>query len=98
MVDEEIKRGEGSDADDDGEDGGTFWMMSASKQVKLVGTPQSLIAGTTDALRTASIDHSKIFEVMALLSAIRFSQAPWRQLSWVSWLRTHPRIRSHVNS
>jgi hypothetical protein len=45
-------------------------MMSASKQVKLVGTVQSLIAGITDALRTATIDHSKIFEVMALLSAI----------------------------
>jgi hypothetical protein len=27
---------------------------------------QSLIAGITDALRTATIDHSKVFEVMAL--------------------------------
>jgi flavin-binding protein dodecin len=45
-------------------------MMSASKQVKLVGTVQSLIAGITDALRTATIDHSKVFEVMAPLSAI----------------------------
>jgi hypothetical protein len=51
MVDEEIKRGEGGDTDDDGEDGGTFWIMSASKQVKLVGA--ALIAGITDALRTA---------------------------------------------
>ena len=67
MVDEEIKRGEDGDTDDDGEDGGKFWMMSARKQVKLVGTAQSLIAGTTDA---ATIDHSKVFEVMALLSAI----------------------------
>jgi len=41
MADEEIKDG---DTDDDGEDGGTFWMMSASKQVKLVGTVQSLFA------------------------------------------------------
>jgi hypothetical protein len=70
MVDEEIKRGEDGDTDDDGEDGGTFWMMSASKQVKLVGAAQSLIAGITDARRTATIDHSKVFEVMALLSAI----------------------------
>jgi hypothetical protein len=70
MVDEEIKRGEDGDTDVDGEDGGTFWMMSASKQVKLVGAAESLIAGITDALRTATIDHSKVFEVMALLSAI----------------------------
>jgi flavin-binding protein dodecin len=56
---------------DDGEGGGTFWMLSASKQVKLVGAAQShLIAGITDALRTATMDHSKVFEVMALLSAI----------------------------
>jgi hypothetical protein len=41
MVDEEIKRGESGDTDDDGEDGRTFWMMSASKQVKLVGAAQS---------------------------------------------------------
>jgi len=56
--------------DDDGEDGGTFWIMSASKQVKLVGAAQCLIAGIADALRTATVDHSKVFEVMALLSAI----------------------------
>jgi hypothetical protein len=36
MVDEEIKRGESGGTDDDGEGGG-FWMLSASKQVKLVG-------------------------------------------------------------
>jgi hypothetical protein len=70
MVDEEIKGGESGGTDDDGEDGGTFWMLSASKPVKLVGAAQSLIAGITDALRTATIDHSKVFEVMALLSAI----------------------------
>jgi hypothetical protein len=70
MVDEEIKHGEGDDTDDAGEDGGTFWMMSASKRVKLVGVAQSLIAGITDALRTATIDHSKVFEVMALLSVM----------------------------
>jgi hypothetical protein len=62
--------GEDGDSDDDGEDGGTFWMMSVSKQVKLVGVAQSLIAGITDVLRTATIDHSKVFEVMALLSAM----------------------------
>jgi hypothetical protein len=55
--------------DNDGEDRGTFWMMSASRQVKLVGAAQSLIAGITDALRTAPIDRSKLFEVIALLSA-----------------------------
>jgi hypothetical protein len=70
MVDEEIKRGEDGDTEDDGEDGGTFWMMSAGKRVKLVGTAQSLIASITDALRTATTDHSKVFEVIALLSAI----------------------------
>jgi hypothetical protein len=70
MVDEEIGRGENGETDDNVEEGGTFWMMSASKQVKLVGTAQSLIAGITDALRTATVDHSKVFEVMALLSAI----------------------------
>jgi hypothetical protein len=70
MVDEEIKRGQDGDTEDDGEDGGMFWMMSASKRVKLVGTAQSLIVGITDALRTATTDHSKVFEVIALLSAI----------------------------
>jgi hypothetical protein len=60
---DEVKPGDG-DTDDDGEDGGSFWMMSASKQVKLVGTAWSLIAGITDALRTATIDHSKAFEVI----------------------------------
>jgi len=55
MVDEEIMRGEDGDTEDNGEDGGTFWMMSASKQVKLVGTAQSLIARITDALRTATM-------------------------------------------
>ena len=44
--------------------------MSVSKRVKLVGAAQSLIAGITDALRTATIDHSKVFEVMALLSVM----------------------------
>jgi hypothetical protein len=34
-TDEETKRGEDGDTDDDGEEGGTFWMMSARKQVKL---------------------------------------------------------------
>jgi hypothetical protein len=70
IVDEEIKHGEGDDTDDAGEDAGTFWMMSASKRVKLVGAAQGLIAGITDALRTATIDHSKVFEVMAPLSVM----------------------------
>jgi hypothetical protein len=43
---------------------------SASKRVKLVGAAQSLFAGITDALRTATIDHSKVFEVMALFSVM----------------------------
>ena len=50
-------------------------MMSASKQVKLLGAAQSLIAGITDAFRTATIDHSKVFEVMALRSAITDTMA-----------------------
>jgi hypothetical protein len=70
MADEEIRHGEDGETDDSVEEGGTFWMMSASKQLKLVGTAQSLIAGITDALRTATVDHSKVFEVMALLSVI----------------------------
>jgi hypothetical protein len=57
MVDEEIKRGEDGDTEDDDEDGGTFWMMSASKRVKLIGAAQSMIASITDARRTATTDH-----------------------------------------
>jgi hypothetical protein len=41
-----------------------------SQRLDLAGVAQSRIAGITDALRTATIDHSKVFEVMALLSVM----------------------------
>jgi hypothetical protein len=74
--DEEIKRGEGGDTDDDGKDGGAFGMMSASKQVKLVRAPQSLIAGITDTAAGSRRDRASALLLGRLTPAHRVGHSP----------------------